>query len=113
MMKAFIKEIEPFVDEVHGTPRGNVIATQSGTDPEAPKVALVAHLDQIGFIVFNVDASGFVRFRKSGTARHPGTTPQFLQKVRRRRWANRAHNICGANHPAVEVYMDRHAAGIS
>jgi endoglucanase len=66
MMKAFINEIKPFVDEVHVTPRGNVIATQSGTDSRAPKVALVAHLDQIGFIVFNVDASGFVRFRKIG-----------------------------------------------
>jgi endoglucanase len=79
MMKAFINEITPFVDEVHGTPRGNVIATQNGTDSKAPKVALVAHLDQIGFIVFNVDASGFVRFRKIGGSVTRAIQGQHLQ----------------------------------
>ena len=66
MMKAFVEEIKPYVDEIQKTPRGNIIATQRGEDPKAPKVALVAHLDQIGFIVFNIDASGFIRFRKIG-----------------------------------------------
>ena len=30
MMSAFMAEIKPYVDEVHGTPRGNVIAVQKG-----------------------------------------------------------------------------------
>jgi len=79
MMKAFINEIKPFVDEVHGTPRGNVIATQNGSDSKAPKVALVAHLDQIGFIVFNVDALGFIRFRKIGGSVTRAIQGQHLQ----------------------------------
>ncbi|MFA5869451.1 MAG: M20/M25/M40 family metallo-hydrolase [Candidatus Bathyarchaeia archaeon] len=79
MMRAFIDEIGPFVDEVHGTPRGNVIATQKGTDPKAPKVALVAHLDQIGFIVFNIDTTGFVRFRKLGGSVTRAIQGQHLQ----------------------------------
>jgi putative aminopeptidase FrvX len=66
MMRTFIDEICVHVDEVHPTPRGNVVAIQKGTDPEAPKIALVAHLDQIGFIVYNIDATGFIRFRKIG-----------------------------------------------
>jgi len=79
MMKAFIDEIKPYVDEVHGTPRGNVIATQKGTNPKAPKVALVAHLDQIGFIVFNIDHTGFVRFRKLGGSVTGALQGQHLQ----------------------------------
>jgi endoglucanase len=79
MMEAFMDEIKPFVDEAHGTPRGNVIAVQKGKNPEAPKVALVAHLDQIGFIVFNIDAAGFVRFRKLGGSVTRAIQGQHLQ----------------------------------
>ena len=79
MMKAFIDEIKPYVDEAHGTPRGNVIAVQRGRNPKAPKVALVAHLDQIGFIVFNIDPTGFVRFRKIGGSVTRAIQGQHLQ----------------------------------
>ena len=79
MMRAFIDEIKLHVDDVHGTPRGNVIATQTGTDPKAPKVALVAHLDQIGFIVFNIDDTGFIRFRKIGGSVTRAIQGQHLQ----------------------------------
>jgi endoglucanase len=66
MMRLLKSELEPYVDEAHDTPRGNIIAVKRGKDPEAPKVALVAHMDQIGFIVFSVDDRGFARFRKLG-----------------------------------------------
>jgi endoglucanase len=79
MMKAFIEEIKPYVDEVHGTPRGNVIAVQKGKSSKAPKVALVAHLDQIGFIVFNIDSTGFIRFRKIGGSVTRAIQGQHLQ----------------------------------
>ncbi|HIH89121.1 TPA: M42 family metallopeptidase [Candidatus Bathyarchaeota archaeon] len=79
MMRAFMEEIKPYVDEVHGTPRGNMIAVQKGGNPKAPKVALVAHLDQIGFIVFNIDATGFVRFRKIGGSVTRAIQGQHLQ----------------------------------
>ncbi|MFQ6054053.1 MAG: M42 family peptidase, partial [Candidatus Bathyarchaeia archaeon] len=55
MMAAMKSALEPLVDEVYDTPRGNVVGGQRGSDPEAPSVALVAHMDQIGFIVFNID----------------------------------------------------------
>ena len=79
MMRTFIDEIGIHVDEVHPTPRGNVVAVQKGTDSEAPKVALVAHLDQIGFIVYNIDPTGFIRFRKIGGSVTRAIQGQHLQ----------------------------------
>jgi len=66
MIKTLMEELEPLCDEVFQTPRGNVVGVQVGTDPNAPKVALAAHMDQVGFIVFSIDERGFVRFRKIG-----------------------------------------------
>ena len=66
MIKTLMEELSPLCDEVYQTPRGNVIGIQRGTDPDAPKVALAAHTDQVGFIVFSIDYRGFLRFRKIG-----------------------------------------------
>ena len=66
MIGTLMEELKPLCDEVYQTPRGNVIGVQHGTDPEAPKVALAAHTDQVGFIVFSIDDRGFLRFRKIG-----------------------------------------------
>ena len=66
MMKTLELEFKTSVDEVHETPRGNIIAVKKGSDPEAPSIALVAHMDQVGFIVFSIDDRGFIRFRKLG-----------------------------------------------
>ena len=68
MMRALKSELEPHVDEVYVTPRGNVVGVQRGTDGKAPSVALVAHTDQVGFVVHNVDERGFIRFRRIGGA---------------------------------------------
>jgi putative aminopeptidase FrvX len=65
MMKALQSELAPYVDELKITPRGNVIAVQNGPKG-SPKIALAAHMDQIGFIVFNIEQAGWVRFRKIG-----------------------------------------------
>lgn len=66
MMRALKEELLPFVDQVYATTRGNIIGIQKGTDPEAPQIAIVAHMDQIGLTVFNIDPTGFVRFKKIG-----------------------------------------------
>lgn len=68
MIAHFKSELSLIVDEVYDTPRGNVVGVQRGTDPGAPSVALAAHMDQIGFVVFNIDSRGFIRFRKVGGA---------------------------------------------
>jgi endoglucanase len=66
MIKTLMDELEPLCDKVYQTPRGNVIGVQNGTDSKAPKVALAAHMDHVGFIVFSIDERGFIRFRKVG-----------------------------------------------
>jgi putative aminopeptidase FrvX len=68
MMRRLVEELKPLCDEVYDTPRGNVVGVQRGTDPEAPGVALAAHMDQVGFVVFNVDDRGFISFRRVGGA---------------------------------------------
>ena len=68
MMRRLVEELTPLCEEVYDTPRGNVVGVQRGTDPEAPKVALAAHTDQVGLVVFNVDDRGFIRFRRVGGA---------------------------------------------
>jgi len=68
MMQALKSELEPYVDEVHVTSRGNVVGVQRGTGDGAPSVALVAHTDQVGFVVSNVEERGFIRFRRMGGA---------------------------------------------
>jgi endoglucanase len=68
MIRHFQEALAPYVDEVWETTRGNVVGIQRGTDPEAPKIALAAHMDQVGFVVFNIDERGFIRFRKVGGA---------------------------------------------
>ncbi len=68
MIRHFKEALAPYVDEVIETPRGNVVGVQRGTVPEAPKVALAAHMDQVGFTVFNIGQRGFIRFRKVGGA---------------------------------------------
>jgi endoglucanase len=66
MMKKLISELKPITDKVWDTPRGNIIGVQKGSDPKAPKIALAAHMDQVGFIELSIDDKGFIRFRKIG-----------------------------------------------
>jgi endoglucanase len=66
MMITLMSELEPLVDKVYETSRGNVIGFRKGSNPDAPSIAIVAHMDQVGFVVSNIDERGFIRFRKLG-----------------------------------------------
>ena len=68
MMRTLKSELAPFVDDVYDTTRGNVVGVQKGSSPYAPSVALVAHMDQVGFIVSSIDERGFIWFRRVGGA---------------------------------------------
>ncbi len=68
MIKVLKTELEPYVDEVYDTPRGNVIGIKKGLNPDSPSVALVAHIDQVGLVVQNVDENGFIWFKRIGGA---------------------------------------------
>ena len=59
-----IENVTPFVDEVSTDAMGNVIALKKGSSDK--KVMVAAHMDEISFIVTDVDKEGFVRFHTLG-----------------------------------------------
>ena len=56
--------VEPYADEVYNDALGNLIAVKKGTSGK--KIMLSAHMDQIGFIVVDIDEKGFVRVSRVG-----------------------------------------------
>ncbi len=57
------KEIEGLVDRLDVDAMGNLIAFKAGVGPE-PRLKLMvsAHMDEIGFMVLQVEKSGLLRF---------------------------------------------------
>ena len=70
-----INEVEPLVDTLRIDAMGNVIALKKGK--ERKKVMIAAHMDEIGFIVTQVDDDGFIRFHTLG-----GFDPKTLTSQR-------------------------------
>jgi len=64
-IRAFVLEtVSPYVDEVKTDAMGNVIAIKKGLSDK--KVMVAAHMDEISFIVTDIDNDGFVRFHTLG-----------------------------------------------
>ena len=61
-------EVEPLADEIRVDPLGNLIVHKrpTKTSPDAKKLMIAAHMDEIGVIVSHVDEKGFVRFSPIG-----------------------------------------------
>ncbi|MEJ5199794.1 MAG: M42 family metallopeptidase [Anaerolineae bacterium] len=61
------KEIEGLVDRLDVDAMGNLIAFKAGVGPE-PRLKLMvsAHMDEIGFMVLQVEKSGLLRFARVG-----------------------------------------------
>ncbi len=54
--------LEPLVDECYVDASGNVIGHRRSGVPNAKKILLDAHLDEIGLIVTKIDDNGFLHF---------------------------------------------------
>jgi len=59
------KYIAPFADEVTTDGLGSLIAKKVG-DAAGPKVMIAGHLDEVGFMVTQIDDKGFLRFQTVG-----------------------------------------------
>ncbi len=69
-------EMKSLVDEVRCDKMGNVIGFKKGSG-DGPLVMLVAHMDQIGFMVSHIDDNGFIRIQPTG-----GFDPRTLMAQR-------------------------------
>ncbi|NMB27132.1 MAG: M42 family metallopeptidase [Tissierellia bacterium] len=61
------KEIKDYVDEIKIDNLGNLIARKKGS---GKRIMIAAHMDQIGFMITDIDDNGFLRFTNIG-----GTSP--------------------------------------
>lgn len=59
------KYISPFADEITYDGLGSLIAKKVG-EGTGPKIMLSSHLDEVGFMVTNIDDKGFIRFQTVG-----------------------------------------------
>lgn len=63
-IREFIKnEIKDYVDEIETDNLGNLIARKKGN---GKKIMISAHMDQIGFMITDIDEKGFLRFTNVG-----------------------------------------------
>ena len=58
--------LTPYVDKVDIDKFGNVTGYKSCGKPNAKKLMIDAHLDQIGFLVTDITKEGFLRFMAMG-----------------------------------------------
>lgn len=59
------KYIEPFADEIEHDNLGSLIAKKVG-DASGPKIMIAGHLDEVGFMVTQIDDKGFLKFQTVG-----------------------------------------------
>ncbi|MCL6615996.1 MAG: M42 family metallopeptidase, partial [Anoxybacillus ayderensis] len=62
VMKSYIA---PYADEVTTDRLGSLIAKKVGKE-NGPKVMIAGHLDEVGFMVTQIDEKGFIRFQTLG-----------------------------------------------
>jgi putative aminopeptidase FrvX len=62
--EVFRQAVAPFADEVHTDVMGNAYAIVNPSG--SPKVMLAGHCDEIGFIVTNINAEGYLYFASIG-----------------------------------------------
>lgn len=56
----------PYADEIRIDTAGNLIAAINGSDQNAPRVMIFAHMDQLGFVVRKIEKDGFIRLERLG-----------------------------------------------
>lgn len=66
MVAEMVKRFTPLADEVEVDNLGNVTATFRGTEENAPKLLIFAHVDEVGLMVTKVEPNGFLRFDRIG-----------------------------------------------
>jgi putative aminopeptidase FrvX len=63
--KVMKKYIEPYASEITMDNLGSLVAKKIG-DANGPKIMVAGHLDEVGFMVTQIDDKGFLRFQPIG-----------------------------------------------
>jgi putative aminopeptidase FrvX len=66
VVQAIYRRARPLADRVDLDPLGNLIAVRQAADPQARRLALAAHMDEVGLIVRAIEPGGFLRVEKVG-----------------------------------------------
>ena len=66
MAQAMVRHMERYTKEIEVDRAGNVIACFPGNCPNAPKVMVFAHMDQLGFIVRKIEKNGLIQVDRLG-----------------------------------------------
>ena len=66
LREEILKDIKPFVTSVSVDNLGNIIAFKKGEKTPSKKVMLDAHMDEIGFMITNIDENGYLKFNNVG-----------------------------------------------
>ena len=64
--KIVLEEVSPHADEIKVDALGNVLVTRRSNNPEALRVMLAAHMDEVGLMVTGEDGDGLYRFEVIG-----------------------------------------------
>ena len=59
------KHLEPITNEIMFDKLGSIIAVKKGGS-DSPRVMVAGHMDEIGFMVKEIDKNGFIRFLPLG-----------------------------------------------
>ena len=55
------EEMRPFVDEIEVSPLGNIFGIKKSQVPNAPRLMVAAHMDEVGFIVKYIQDNGLIK----------------------------------------------------
>ncbi len=87
--------LEPIVDSLTVDTLGNLIGYRKGSG--GPRIAIAAHVDEIGFFVRHVDDNGFLRVQKVG-----GFDPRVLVAQRVQVHSRSGDSLPGVLQPAAK-----------
>lgn len=90
-----VAHMRPLVDEMRVDTLGNLIGIRKGKG--GPRVAIAAHVDEIGFLVRHVDDTGFVRVQTVG-----GFDPRVLVAQRVHIHRRNGEPLPGVIHPGTK-----------
>lgn len=101
MIRYLTRELEGLADEVTVDPLGSIIALKRGADPGGRRIAVTAHMDEIGFMVRRIEPNGFLRFEKMGGHDH---RVMLAQRVWVRGARGRVAGVIGCKSKHLNVY---------